>query len=240
MKNPIEQATFEAIEAYVLDRMSAQERRAFEDRLAADPELHNEVVLAREHIHAVELGGVQRSLRDIAAEEHATERSPRTNWGRYLAYAATVAVIVAMAVWWNARPPLHERLFAAEFMPEPGLPVTMGASEADAFADAMVYYKEGRYTEARERWQPLLEREPTNDTLLFYLAMTDIATGDLAAAELRLKATAEHTSIFQQRARWYLFIVLVRSARIDEAQAMGLEQDAVYGKRARRILQQLQ
>jgi predicted Zn-dependent protease len=141
--------------------------------------------------------------------------------------------------WWFARPPLHERLFAEHFTPEPGLPVTMGATDDPAFADAMVYYKEGRYAEAGSRWAPLLAQEPTNDTLLFYTAMIELANGETTGAVTKLTTVSEGASIFRRRARWYLFLAYVQHDRPGEARALQVEKDSVYGERATFILSQL-
>ena len=238
-KGTLDRTTFEAIEAYVLDRMSGSERAAFEQRLTREPDLRAELELEREHIHAVELGGLARTLRVVAAEEHASHATGHRSWGRLLAYAASVAVLLCATIWWFARPPLHERLFAEHFTPEPGLPVTMGATDDPAFADAMVYYKEGRYAEAGTRWAPLLAQEPANDTLLFYTAMIDLANGETTSALTKLTTVSEGASIFQRRARWYLFLAYVQHDRTGDARALQLEEDSVYGERAARILSQL-
>lgn len=238
-KGNLDRVTFEAIEAYVLDRMSTVERTAFEQRLANDTALRAELELERENIQAVELGGLTSTLRSIASDLQATERAKGTGWGRFMAYAASIAVLLMVTIWWFGRPPINERLFADHFTPEPGLPVTMGATDDPAFADAMVYYKEGLYAEAAARWMPLLEKEPTNDTLLFYTAMVDIVTDHGTSAVTKLNTVAQGTSIFQSRARWYLFLLFVERGGLAEARAMGLETDSVYGERVRHILSQL-
>ena len=51
----LDRNTFEAIEAYVLDRMDTDERTVFEQRMAMEPALREEVDLERENIRAVEL-----------------------------------------------------------------------------------------------------------------------------------------------------------------------------------------
>ena len=117
----LDRPTFEAIESYVLDRMDALEREAFEQRLAGDATLRAEVELERENIRAVELGGVARLLKGIAAEDGA--QASGTNWARYLKYAAMIAVLISGAIWWSMRPSLNERLFAEYFVADPGLPV---------------------------------------------------------------------------------------------------------------------
>ena len=96
--------TFEAIEAYVLDRMGSEERAAFERRLAGDPALQAEVALEREHMLAVELGGLQRSLKAIG--DAALELGPdlvALEVNPLLARGADIEALDALAVWDDRR-----------------------------------------------------------------------------------------------------------------------------------------
>jgi hypothetical protein len=235
-KGTLDRTTFETIEAYVLDRMSVSERAAFEVRMASDPALRAELELERENIQAVELGGITRMLKALSDEGRRQAPTNEKSWGRYMSYAASVAVLLSVAIWWFARPPLPERLFVEHFTPEPGLPVTMGATDDPAFSDAMVYYKEGRYAEAYARWSPLLKLEPTNDTLLFYTASAAMADGDVAIAKPSMSIVAASNSVFQSKARWYLFLAHVQQGEWTEARELRMEEDSVYGLRAMKIL----
>ncbi|HNR56359.1 MAG TPA: hypothetical protein PKJ19_14420, partial [Flavobacteriales bacterium] len=68
----LDRDTFEAIEAYALGTMPAAEREHFEERLRTDPALRAELEQQRDHIRAVELGGLQRALKDIAQQQAAS------------------------------------------------------------------------------------------------------------------------------------------------------------------------
>lgn len=235
----LDRSTFEAIEAYVLDRMNALEREAFEQRIAADGSLRAEVELERENIRAVELGGVLRAMESFA-QEHTTGASDRPlAWARYLKYAAMVA-LVATAFWWFGRPSMHERVFAAYYTEDPGLPVPMSISDDPVFHDAMVAYKLGDHDQARSKWATLLPARPTNDTLLYYMGCAALAGGHSAEAiPLFRSVVADSTSFFGQRARWYLFLSYVRTGDTRAREALDMERDAVYGTRAQEINERL-
>jgi hypothetical protein len=234
----LDRSTFEAIEAYVLDRMSAEERAAFDLRMEGDAALRGEVELEGENIRAVELGGVSRMLKEIAQEEggKSTQRSGNA-WGTYLKYAAVLAVIATGAIWWLGRRPLNERLFAEHFVADPGLPVQMGATDDPAFADAMVSYKEGHYAEARAKWMPLLKQDPQNDTLRYYIGSAALAEGDADAAIKQLVPLVDEPgAAFHDRSRWFLFMAYLRNGSLNQAKAMGMDSDPVHGAEARAII----
>jgi hypothetical protein len=237
----IDRNTFEAIEAYVLDRMPAGDRLSFERRMADDPALRAEVEIERENIRAVELGGMVRMLKEVAREEGAgREGRSDGGWSAYLKVAAMIVVLATAAIWWIGRAPTRERLFAEHFVVDPGLPVEMGVAGDPAFADAMVSYKEGHYAEARSKWMPLLQQDPRNDTLLFFTGSAALAAGDADAAITHfVHLVDDPRSAFRERSRWYLFLAYVRMGRSADAKALGLESDRVYGERAREILSAL-
>lgn len=236
----LDRTTFEAIEAYVLDRMSADERSAFEQRMAANAALRAEVELERENIRAVELGGIERMLKSISAEEHGSGRGG-SDWSRYLKYAAAIVLLAGFSAWWMLRTPLNERLFAEHFVADPGLPVTMGIADDPAFSDAMVSYKEGKYAEARAKWMPLLQQGPQNDTLRYYIACAHLAEGDARAAITLLDGLSnEPGSAFQRRSKWFLFLAYVRTGDANKAKAIPFTDDPEHAQKARIILGHLE
>lgn len=236
----LDRTTFEAIEAYVLDRMSADERWAFEQRMAADAALRAEVELEQENIRAVELGGVTRMLNEIGAEQGGEERAGR-KWPQYLKYAAVVAVLLTAALWFKARPTTNERLFAEHFVADPGLPVTMSATNDHAFQDAMVAYKLGEYAEARAKWVPLQYQEPWNDTLRYYIAMSWLADGEAEAALTALEDLAHGpVSAFNAKAEWFLFLAYLKAGELEKAKSFSFEADPANAERARAIKAELE
>ena len=232
----LDRSTFEAIETYVLDRMSALDRAAFEQRMAGDAALCAEVELEKENIRAVELGGVTRMLKEIAAEGTVSDTNmAQGGWKQYLKYAAVVAIVLSGSLW-LLRPSANERLFAEHFIADPGLPVAMSSTDDPIFADAMVSYKEGHYAQARAKWSPLLQKEPMNDTLRYYIASAWLAEGDAIAAIPLLEGMVDDpSSALRAKARWFLLLAYVRAGESAKAKAVELDTDPVYGERVRAI-----
>ena len=238
----LDRTRFERIEAYVLGSMSADERALFEQELAGDPALRSELELQRENTLAIELGGMERMLKNVSAE-HRTPELDRdvsgTNWKSYLKYAAVVAIVLSGAFWVLTRPSTNERLFAEHFEADPGLPVAMGASTDLAFSDAMVAYKLGDYSEARAKWAALLQADPGNDTLAFYIGSAALAMDDVAAA-VPLFENLHAGSAFHDKAQWYLFLAYLKAGDPAKAKALPIDDSPVYGERARAIKAELE
>lgn len=154
-------------------------------------------------------------------------------------YAAVVAALVTLAaglVWWSTRPTGNEQLFAEYFQPDPGLPVTMGATGDLGFANAMVLYKEGRYAEAREALSHALVHEPSNDTLRYFMASSWLAGGDARSAiPLFASLANEAGSTFHDRAQWFLLLAYIKAGEIEKARAVASEDHPVYGERVRAL-----
>ncbi len=236
----LDKPTFERIEAYVLGRLSADERLAFEQRLATDAALRSEVDLERENIMAIELGGLQRVLKQVRAEQ-VTEQGSGGSWISYLKYAAVVAVLFGAAWWYITRPNINERAFANHYAADPGLPVAMSAAHDHAFHDAMVAYKLGDNDEAITKWSALLKEKPSNDTLRYFIGCAEL-NADRAdrAAPLLLSVADQQGSAFAAKARWFGFLALVRSGDLVTARAVPFAVDHPYATKAKMVLAELE
>ena len=230
---------FEAIEAYLLGSMSATERDAFAKEMASDAKLRAEVDLQRENTLAIELGGVQRLLKEVRAEHARPEMDRTAGWKTYLMYAAVVAIVLSGAFWVLTRPSANERLFAEHFTADPGLPVPMSATDKPAFHDAMVAYKLGDFAEARGKWSTLLQADPTSDTLRYYIASAALAVEDAAAAiPLFEGIVADTASAFHDKSQWYLFLAYVKAGEVENAKAVPMD-DPAFSVQASAIKAQL-
>ena len=236
-KGALDRGRFEAIEAYVLGTMRASDRERFEQDMATDPALRREVELQRENTLAIELGGMDRLLKEVRNEQHGTAMTGGNAWMTYLKYAAAIALLIAGALWWMNKPATHESLFAEHFVPDPGLPVAMSATDDHAFHDAMVAYKLGDHIEAIDKWNTLLLASPGNDTLRYFIASAALAQGDVeTAVPLLQELSADGASSFHSKSRWYLFLAHLKAGDVASMRTIGLQDDPLYGERVRSIL----
>ena len=242
-KGAIDSEKFRLIEDHILDRMSGADRADFDAQLENDADLREETHAMRENILAIELGGFSRSIKEVVASERnvrSIDRDRNDRSMRYLAYAASIAILIALAIWSLTRPPLHERLYSEYYHPDPGLPVAMSATDDHLFHDAMVAYKLGDLKEAREKWTSLLGDLPENDTLLYYIASTHLNEGrPEAAIPLYEQVVRDTSSVFAVKARWYLFLSYVYLNDREKAMLIAPSDDGSYGERVKQLTDRL-
>ena len=238
--NELSHERFERIEAYLLGTLSPEDRTRFEAELEADEQLREEVTLQREHIRAIQLGGFTRTL-EQAAQRHSENDEggqvlslarSRRNW---VPWAAAIAALVAVSIWALVRPPLNERVYAEFHVPDPGLPVPMGAAEDHAFHDAMVAYKLGDHAEALMKWEGLRRTGRDNDTLRYFIGCATLESGRAGEALSLFTPLASSPGPFQDKARWMLFMAAVKAGRTSLLDSLDLSNDPLLADRARRV-----
>lgn len=200
------------MEKYIQGRMTADQKEQFEGEMAQNQELQDELVIHRKLINSIETESVRQLLEQIHDENFNQEtpvvslqsRSRRLS----LAIAASVAII-AVAVWWvfNWQTSQPKALYAAYFEPAQGLPTTLGYADQQQFAEGMISYKLGDYSEAIAYWQPLVNSDPANDTLNYYLGIAALADEAPGQAINYLEKVEQAYFI---SARWYLALAFLQ------------------------------
>lgn len=213
-KNHIDQILFEEIEAYLLQTMGQAERSGFEQRMASDPELQQEVQLQRQLLAIVEVGSfTQPELASGTPVKSLTIAKSR--FKPWLA-AAAVLVLVA-AVWFLYQPSNNPQTLANHyFQPDPGLPVTMSSTHQYQFYDGMVSYKEADYEKALSIWKELSTTAPS-DTLQYYMGLAQLNHDQYTEAIKQLQPLAQGSGNWKHKAAWYLSIAYLRLNKVPEA-----------------------
>lgn len=214
-KEAPDQATFERIEAYLNQQMNTEEREAFERELAADELLRNEVALQRRLIAAAEVFSHPAAP---AASIESAPAAPVRKIRSWIWYAASVALVLLVVWVYNRKPQTADKLFAAYFIPDAGLPVVMSGGEADYdFYDGMVSYKEEDYNRAIVIWKELYKKQASNDTLRYYMGVTYLNSNNPEAIPQLLAVAENRESSWKTKATWYLALAYLKEGRNNEA-----------------------
>ena len=112
----------------------------------------------------------------------------------------------------------QEEIFAKNFKPDIGLPLKMSKSSEFRFFEGMLDYKQENYKEAIVKWQDLLKTKPENDTLNYFLGVTNLALGD-ATKSLEYLQNQERfqQGIFKEDAAWYAALAKIKAGKFEEA-----------------------
>lgn len=200
--------------------MDEKERTSFEAQLRDNATLKKQVEEVSTLIKGVETAALQERMDSFheALIQEGQEVKQHNGFRKY-AIAASVAVLIGLASFWvlTSEQP-NDRLFAKYFVPDPGLPTTMGTDANYAFYEAMVSYKRANYAAAISQWNTLLEQKPTNDTLNYFIGVAHLANSDAKKAMPYLSALAEYpNSAFVNEALYYLGLAHLKAGDLELA-----------------------
>ncbi|RMG64837.1 MAG: hypothetical protein D6722_16430 [Bacteroidetes bacterium] len=233
------QELMERIDAYLRGELSPAERQALEAELAADDALRVTFEAHRQLLGAIELEGARQTLAAVMAKPLP---QVRPLWARATPYLAVAAAICLLMVWAWPRQTPHRSLFETHYSPAPGLPTTLGETDALRQAEGMVAYKRGDYAGALSYWQPLLAQETASDTLRFFAGVAELGQGNAAAAaDYLTPLTQKEGSAYQTDAAWYLGLAYLKLGQLPAARTVfqALAADDTYGPGASSLLEEL-
>ena len=149
----------------------------------------------------------------------------------WLSIAAALAVLFGI-FWMMDNSNKAEKLFAENFKPDIGLPLKMSNTSSYGFYDGMLDYKQENYKEAIAKWQILLEAKPENDTLNFFLGVTNLALGDaVKSMEYLQNQERFQQGIFKEDAAWYAALAKIKEGEFDEAKVFLKNSSSVRNKK---------
>jgi hypothetical protein len=219
-RDHISQEMFEQIESYLLQRMDAAQRQAFEQAIANDVQLRNEVALQRKLMATVEAGSFLDEQPGADTATTPAVPAPVRTMNRRWWYAAAAVLILAIgATWWLRKTETASQdLYTQYFHADPGLPVAMSSTNAYTFYDGMVSYKEGKYKEAAAMWTKLGNEKGFTDTLQYFIGVAHLNSNALPEANQYLLPVANNsTSVWKDKATWYLALSYIKADNRTEA-----------------------
>ncbi len=210
----ISQQDFELIDLFLNNNLTEKQEKKFLNRLEKDPVFKQQF----EEIKLLGKAVEEQVLKEKLDEFHQKATSsviPITGkpvFYRMIGLVASIVLILGIGGFYLLnKPSKNEKIFASYFKPDPGLATTMGITTKYAFLDAMVHYKQGKYTTAIKKWKLLLNKKPENDTLNYFLGVAYLAENkeDKAIAFLDFVAKNKQ-STFYKEANYYLGLAYVK------------------------------
>lgn len=134
-------------------------------------------------------------------------------------YAAAAVLVALIGIYWMmAGSNTSEKTFAENFRPDIGLPLKMDITNAHAFYEGMLDYKQENYKDAIEKWEVLLKTKPENDTLNYFIGVAHLALGNAPKSLVYLEHQERfHQGIFKEDAAWYAALAKIKEGKFEEA-----------------------
>lgn len=213
---------FDLIERYMGKTLTGEETAAFEKRLQEEPiwkEKVNEVSLLMLGIKETALKEKLAGFHQTFTAANPTGKGKLRSMTRVWMVAASCIILLSIGLWWYlSSENKYDKLYATYYQPDPGLPVTMSVAGNYLFDKGMVAYKSGAYQEAATTWQGLLTALPGNDSLHYYLGMTELALQHQDQALKLLQPLADDPQKpFSKEASWYAGLLLLKNEKPTEA-----------------------
>jgi tetratricopeptide (TPR) repeat protein len=231
---------YELIEAWLDESLSSEQEKAFQDLEKEDSDWSlkvKEVKALREDLESLL---VKNELEKIH-EEAFDGRNPKTaTFPRWIwAVAASLALI--FVAWWGFQGRFqdpNQKLFEAYYETDPGLITAMSGTDSYEFDRGMVDFKEGKYQEALSLWKPLLEQNPSGDTLLYFVGMANLELQNFQESKEDLqKILSESSSEFEEDAKWYLALIYLKQGERDQAKLLLSD---LHRPEAQKLLEEIQ
>lgn len=230
------------IDKYLLGRMTVREREEFEQQMASDKDLADQVELERTIAEGIFAANLKAEMQTFAQEKEVNRPGarilPLKNM-RWLAVAASVAIL-AVFFWQNNSG--STQIFDDYYAADPGLPVTMGQADDKQFAEAMIAYKESEWDRAQKGFSELCLLDVSE--ACFYLAQTQIQNLDYSSARKTLESILSSTASIssKNKAEWHLAYVLYQlkdPGYSDYIQKIASSPQHPFHKRAQEILHKM-
>ena len=239
-----EQANDPAMERtirYVENDMDVVERAAFEQELAKDPAMRENLHSVRSTISALKDLGVARLRKELSsADAEMDGRGMAGAWRKWW-WAAAAVVLLGGLGWWLMPGETPQALADQYAIQEEGLPVLMGTDPRvlDAIMNA---YKQNDLATADQLLELAILQDPTNDTLLYFTGVVMDREKKYRQAEAAY-AQVPGGSIFALKAMYRGALCALQENEKQQARALlqrvAASNDAQLSERAEELLKRL-
>ena len=214
------------IERYFEGDLSAEERRAFEEKLATDEAFAEAFAMEKKIMYGIEESGNRRlraRLDQLMAEESGKETVPSTTakvrkFPRFgsLALAASLLILVSVGIWWLLQPAAPDQIFASYYETPPFEELRGGEESPPDREAAKRLYQAKDFRGASEKLESYLQTGAgeARDSLLLGICFLEL--GDFTPAARIFQSLKSNLEINDQ-AIWYLALTYLRQEAWTEA-----------------------
>lgn len=157
-----------------------------------------------------------------ASEEHPGQIKTAGNRTLRYVYMSVAASVVGAALIISTLmpPPGPDKLFSSYYEPFEAIsPIVRDGNNSvgEIYSSAVKYYKAGDFEKAAQQFMESSLKDPSVGSPLFYLGLTDLATGRYDKAIVRLGEAASIPDAYSKEAKWYLGLAYLKNGEISKA-----------------------
>lgn len=235
-----DQDTFEKIEGYLNQSLSAEQRSDFERQMNTDAELRQEVERHRSlHTDLGDTDALEFRKKLVDIGKGLETKQSRNKWFSWKV-AATLLVLVGMSVYLLLRPKTTQDLFEAYYSPYPVEDLVRGNEEM-GYDAILEDYSNGDYVVAMRQLEQLTQNDPDNELLKLYLGNSYLNLGREEEAVRVFKGIAKQSN-YHEDAQWYLALTYIKQKEFkNAAERLNwlVNYDGVHKKNASDILNKI-
>jgi len=239
------QSLFEDIEAYLSGQMENNRLKVFESELLSNPELAEEVekhkILHNELSKSptLEFESMLEEVKTEFNQKKSISFSKRINASKYWQLAAIFILVFGSVIIWlysktNISP---QELYADNFITYPMKSKQRGGTEIDVLRQIRTIYKKNNFDKAAKELEIIIEKHPTDYSLMINLACCYMHTNrEKKAIEVLNNIQTEGT--LDEVTNWYLGLSYLKLNEFENAQKHFrevIEFNGVYKEKASQI-----
>jgi tetratricopeptide (TPR) repeat protein len=137
-----------------------------------------------------------------------------------LRYAALFSVLLLSSVFTYLQYFQQRPFTISTSYKDPGIPTFMENSAANSLESIMFYYRKDAYPKAHELVEIALQKNPENDTLVYYSAVLNQLTAHNQLAKVGFMKLRDKGSVFSDKAMYFLAICYVSEEKYAQAIAL--------------------
>jgi len=218
--------TLSLFDNYIHDLLSEREKADFEQRLNIEPDLKIEFEkysILVDGIKSYERERLKNEIKAAALQTdgralHLDNNTRVLTRRRLYAIAATLIILLLPGYYVYQKATFSNRMYHEYYVQDPGLPIVMGEAENTTFNNAMIEYKDAKYTNALALFNQLLSKDIYNDSLNFYAGICCMETDNAEkSVELFSKINEMPSSRFYIPANYYIGLSYVKMKNFEAA-----------------------
>lgn len=233
----------ENIDRYILDKMTAEERKTFEKKMSANKELQSQVIEQKKTIlhikgySADKKAWIRDIVKDTNVDDETSPKNARRVFLRIAAVAASIALLIGIFfIITNNHKADPIALFENYYEAFSEVTLSPNSSDQQLKQIADKAYLEKRYEEALNAFKQI---NPLNSKQQIMLGICYLETGDYSSAIQQFEKNYSNIN-YKNDAKWYAALSYLKQDKIKESKNLLQQiQSGKYNTTAQELLQQL-